>query len=98
MLFLRCHSAFRAAAGHAAAGQTVESYVMDRAMLEFAAYALHIFRDPALGMVWLDRHQSNANMEAARSAFSHRKVQATVGAVNRQAGERFEMLYQRTID
>lgn len=29
-------------------------------------------------------------MEAARNAFSHRKVQATVTAVNRHAGERFE--------
>jgi hypothetical protein len=71
---------------------------MDRAMLEFAAYALHIFRDPTLGMVWLNRYQSKANMEAARNAFSHRKVQATVTATNRHAGERFEALYQRTID
>jgi hypothetical protein len=98
MLFLRCHSAYRTAAGHAAAGQAVESYVMDRAMLEAAAYALHIFREPALGMVWLNRHQGQASREAARSAFSHRKVHATVAATNQHAGERFEMLYQRTID
>lgn len=98
MLLLRCHSAFRAAAGHAAAGQAVESYVMDRAMLEFAAYALHIYRDPPLGVVWLNRHQDAASLEAAKNAFSHRKVLATVTAVNRHAGQRFETLYQRTID
>ena len=98
MLFLRCHSAYRTAAGHAAGGQAVESYVMDRAMLEFAAYALHIFRKPDLGMVWLNRHQDEASREAARNAFSHRKVHATVTAINRHAGERFETLYQHAID
>jgi hypothetical protein len=98
MLFLRCHSAYRTAAGHAAAGQAVESYVMDRAMLEFAAYALHIFRKPDLGIVWLNRHQDEASSEAARNAFSHRKVHAAVTATNRHAGERFETLYQRAID
>jgi hypothetical protein len=57
MLFLQCHSAFRAASGHAAAGQAVEAYVMSRSALEFAAYALHIHRNPDLGTVWLSRHQ-----------------------------------------
>jgi hypothetical protein len=98
MLFLRCHSAFRTAAGHAASGQVVESHVMNRAVLEAAAYALHIFRKPDLGMVWLNRHQDEASGEAARNAFSHRKVLAAVTATNRHAGERFEVLYQRTID
>jgi hypothetical protein len=98
MLFVRCHSAFRTAAGLAAAGQAVESYVINRAVLESAAYALHIFRNPDLGTLWLNRHQDDASMAAMREAFSHRKVQTTVTAVNRHAGERFEMLYQRTID
>jgi hypothetical protein len=43
-------------------------------------------------------HQHEASLTAAKNAFSHRKVQATVTAANRDAGERFEMLYQRTID
>jgi hypothetical protein len=98
MLFLRCHSAFRTAAGHAAAGQAVESYVVDRAMLEFAAYALHIFRNPSLGLVWLNRHQDEASMKAAKQAFVHREVKATVASVNQHAAKRFEELYQRTID
>jgi hypothetical protein len=59
MLFIRCHGAFRAAAGLAMAGQAAETYVQCRAMLEYAAYAVHIHRDPPLGMVWLDRHQSS---------------------------------------
>jgi hypothetical protein len=98
LLFLRCHSALRTAAGHAAAGQAAESYVMCRSALEFAAYALHISRNPALGAVWLNRHDDPKSLEAAKNAFSHRKVAATVVAVNRHAGERFDELYQRTID
>jgi hypothetical protein len=49
-------------------------------------------------MVWLNRHQDEASREAARNAFSHRKVHATVTAINRHAGERFETLYQHAID
>jgi len=98
MLFLRCHSAFRAAAGLAAAGQAVECYALDRALLEFAGYGLHIFRNPSDGTVWLNRHQDEKSTEAAKAAFSHRKVLASVAAANRDAGKRFELLYQRAID
>lgn len=98
MLFLRCHSATRAASGLAAAGQAVESYPVNRAALEFAGYAVHMFRNPTLQRVWLDRGQSELKAEAAKNAFSHRKVHASIVAANRHAGERFENLYQHTID
>ena len=45
MLLLRCHSAFRIAAGLAAAGQVAESFPMNRTVLEYAAYALHLHRN-----------------------------------------------------
>jgi hypothetical protein len=48
MLFLRCHSAFRAASGLALAGHAVESNAVNRTALEFAGYALHMFRNPAV--------------------------------------------------
>jgi hypothetical protein len=98
MLFIRCHGAFRTAASLAMSGQAAEMYVQCRAMLEYAAYAVHIHRDPALAMVWLNRHQSAAEMEAQKAAFSHRKVAASVTAANMRAGKRFEDLYQRAID
>jgi hypothetical protein len=41
---------------------------------------------------------SAPTLEAAKNAFSHRKVAATVVAVNKHAGARFDELYQRTID
>ena len=46
-LLIRSHSAFRVAADLAMAGQAVETHVQCRAMLENAAYAVHIDRDPA---------------------------------------------------
>lgn len=98
MLFLRCHSAFRAAAGLAAAGQVAECYPLNRAVLEYAAYALHLHRDAALRTVWLNRHQSAADLKASRDAMTHGKVVAAVAAVNKHAAERFENLYQQTID
>ena len=98
LLFVRCHGAFRTAAGLAMAGQAAETYVQCRAMLEYGAYAVHIERDPPLGMVWLDRHQGATQLAAQRAAFSHSRVAASVTAANRHAGQRFEELYQRTID
>jgi hypothetical protein len=98
MLLLRTHSAFRAAAGLAAAGQAVEAYAQNRLVLEFAGVAVHIHRDPPLGIIWLNRHQSEKALEEAINAFSHRKVAKTVTAANLIAGKRFEDLYQRTID
>ncbi len=49
----RCHSAFRAASGLAMSGQLVEAYALCRSMLEYAAYAVHVYRNPDRGLVWL---------------------------------------------
>jgi hypothetical protein len=65
---------------------------------ENAAYAAHIYRYPALGEVWLNRHQDSAFLQAQRKAFSHPKVTESITAANRHAGKRFEDVYQRMID
>jgi hypothetical protein len=98
MLLLRCHSAYRTAAGLAAAGQVTESFVMNRAVLEYAAYALHLHRNADARMIWLDRHKDAASMDASRNALSHNKVKKTIEAANQNAAERFEKLYQWAID
>lgn len=99
-LLLRCHAALRAAVGLAMSGQAAEAYALCRVMLEYAAYAVHIHfhSDVRLEEVWLDRHKSPASMETQRNAFWHRKVLASVKAANVHVGQRFEDLYQRTID
>jgi hypothetical protein len=71
MLFLRCHTALRAASGEAMAGQVVESYRQCRGMMENAAYAIHIRRHPNLAKVWLDRHVDEAAMKAFVGANLH---------------------------
>ena len=92
MLFLRCHAAFRTAAGLAMSGQAVEAFVQCRAMLENAAYATHIHRNPALARIWLDRHQSDVDTKASRKEFRHEDVVASVTAANKHAGGRFDAM------
>ena len=98
LLFLRCHSAYRAATGLGAAGQAVECFGVCRMALEFAGYAVHVYRNPSEGMVWLDRHKSPEALKAAKKHFQHVAIQASITAANRHAGKRFEDLYQLTID
>jgi len=96
-MLLRCHSAFRAAAGLAMSGQLVESYALCRSMLEYAAYAVHVYRNPGSGLVWLNRHKDEAAMKAQKREFLLTNVLASVKAANLHACERFETLYH-TID
>jgi hypothetical protein len=98
MLFIRCHGAYRTACGPAMSGQAAECYVQCRSVLEYAAYAVHINRDPSLENVWLNRHQDKAGMKASKKAFQHDAVLASVTAANRHAAKRFETIYQCTID
>jgi hypothetical protein len=98
MLFIRCHGAYRTACGLAMSGQAAECYVQCRSVLEYAAYAVHINRDASLGKVWLDRHQDDAGMKASKRAFQHAAVSKSVKAANRHAADRFEKIYQLTID
>jgi hypothetical protein len=41
---------------------------------------------------------SPSKKKDAKTAFLHRNVRASINAANRHAGERFEALYQHTID
>jgi hypothetical protein len=98
MLFIRCHGAYRTACSLAMSGQAAECYVQCRSVLEYAAYAVHINRNTSLGDVWLDRHVDEAGLKASKRAFQHVAVVDSVKAANRHAAERFETIYQRTID
>jgi hypothetical protein len=97
-LLLRCHGAFRAASGLAMSGQLVEAYALCRSMLEYAAYAVHVYRNPASGMIWLNRHKDDAAMRAQKKEFLLTNVWASVRAANLHACQRAEELYQFTID
>lgn len=98
LLFLRSHSAYRAACEHALAGQAAETYPQIRTSIEYAAYALHINRNPALAEVWLKRHDGVDAMRAVKNEFTVAKVRATIEEANRDAAGVFDLLYQRSVD
>src|SRR4051812_20935161 len=80
MLFLRCLGAYRTACGLAMSGHGAETYVQCRSVLEYAAYAVHINRNPQLGKVWLDRHEDEVGLKASRRAFHNTTVSESVKA------------------
>jgi hypothetical protein len=97
-LFLRCMASFRAACGHAMAGQIREVFVSARVQLEDAGMAVHLYRDQSLEEVWLRRNDSPAAEKKQRDACAIHLVIKAVKAANRHAGERFEKLYKEAID
>ncbi|MFA5898222.1 MAG: hypothetical protein WC829_03820 [Hyphomicrobium sp.] len=98
MLFIRCVGAYRTACSLAMSGQAAECYLQCRSVLEYAAYAVHINRNPTLGEVWLDRHVDEEGIRSSKRAFLHVAVLDSVKAANRHAAQRFEAIYQLTID
>jgi hypothetical protein len=98
LLFHRCHAAFRTAVALSMAGQTADINVHCRLALENAAYAVHVFREPKLGAVWLNRHESPASLAAQKKAFQFKVVKESVKGANARAGQRLAVLYQRVVE
>jgi hypothetical protein len=98
VLLLRCQYAFKTAAGLALAGQVVEAFVMARSVLEYAGYAAVIHGTPALEAVFINRHQSAAEMKAQKEAFKISQVRARIAALDAKLAEIFDEMYQRAID
>ena len=98
LMFLRCHAYYRSACQNAVAGQVVETFVMIRACLECAGYSLHMSKASGADLIWLSRHDGDAEMKAAKDVFKVAKVRATISSCNRKAGEVFDLLYQTSID
>ena len=98
ILLLRCQYAYKAAAGMALAGQVVETFVMLRSCLEYAGYALAIFKDPSLQEVFMSRHVSVEGMKAQKDKFKISEIKKVVGGFDPRLAELFEELYERSID
>lgn len=97
-MFYRSHSAYRSGCGTSMAGQVPETFVLLRSCLEYAAHGLYIFKNPELGITWLDRHQDAVAMRAMKKAFMAINVQAVVASVDVRLGEVYQTLYDRAID
>jgi hypothetical protein len=94
----RSHSAFRAGSACAMAGQTVETFVLLRSCLEFAAYALQIDKVPGARQKWLDRHKDVASRKAATNAFRTDNLRPTIAGCDARLGKLFDTFYQRCIE
>jgi hypothetical protein len=98
ILFLRCQYAYKAAAGMSLSGQAVEAFVMARSCLEYAGYALAIFRNPALEVVFSKRHLSDADMQAQKEAFRISEIKEVIESFDPKLVAIFSELYERSID
>src|SRR5262249_27423399 len=98
LLFQRCQYAYKAAAGMALSGQAVEAFVMMRSCLEYAGYALAIFRDPELQAVFMGRHFSPEGMTEQKSKFRISEVRSTIASFDPRLAEVFQKFYDRSID
>ncbi len=94
----RSHSALRAASACAMAGQTVETFVLLRSCLEFAAYALQIDKVPGARQKWLDRHRDVASRKAATNAFRTDNLRPTIAGCDARLGKLFDTFYRRCIE
>jgi len=98
IFLLRAQYALKTAAGLALAGQVVETFVMMRSVLEYAGYGLVIFETPVLQNVFMNRHQSEAEMALQKNKFKIGEVRLTIGRFDQKLLENFDIFYQRTID
>ena len=98
LFVLRCHSAFRAAAGMALSGQAAETFVMIRSVLEYAGYGLLIAKNPQLESLWMSRHSDAKAPRIIASAFSSKNIRAEIEKHNVDDARIFDEFYQRAID
>lgn len=97
-LYLRSHSAFRAAARMSWSGQVAESFVLDRSCLEYALYALHIEKNPGSENIWSNRSNDLESKKACRTEFTYKNILNTLRNVDRPLAETANSLYEGTID
>jgi hypothetical protein len=96
--FFRSHSAFRSASEHALAGQAADMFPLVRTCLEYAGYALLIFKNPCLEETWLRRHDDADSPAIVRRKFAIGQVQAQIEKTDRHNAKVFARLYQQAID
>ena len=99
LLLIRAHCAYRAACEAALAGQTVEAFIMIRALLEASGYAAHISINAGLDEIWLRRHDSDPkHLKAAKDEFTVGKVRSSIEKRDKHTASRFINLYDTSIE
>ena len=98
LMLLSGHASFRAAAQFAMEGRSCEAMVLLRSSLEYALYAVHIFRNPELAAVWAKRGDGDDERRAVRNSFKPGEMMAALTVFDPQVGNRFKRFYEITID
>jgi len=97
-LLLRAHAAYLAAVRLGVAGETVESYMVQRGCIEAALYALFMANHPERQRIWRERDQGEPQRKRARNTFKPKPmldaVREKAPRVHRAAAE----LYEWTIE
>lgn len=97
-LYMRSHSAWRAACGTAMAGQVVETFPHLRLALESAAYALFIHEKQDMREVWFNRNDSEPAKKRMRSEFSLTNISEAIARRDSKLASIFRHLYEQSID
>lgn len=98
VMLLRCHFAYRTAAGLALAGQVVEAFPLIRSVLEIAGYGLVICKTPTLEAVFANRHQSETDMARQKAEFRISEVFKAIKIADPKLEQIFRGLYNRAVD
>lgn len=98
LFVLRSYSAFLASCRLSMGGQCAESCATLRICLEYALYAIHVFKNTCLSELWLRRHENEEILRKVKKKFRHRDVIQTLQGVSAPLYDETSFLYQTCID
>jgi hypothetical protein len=97
-LFVRSHSAYRAAIRLATSGQMPEAFSLLRGSLEYALYGFYLNKFPADIQTWIERDDSEAGKKKARRELTFGKMLSELDKSSVATGKVARHLYEVTID
>lgn len=98
LLAMHAYTMLLSSVREALSGHVVSTFPIVRAALESACYAYLIAQDPAMGEVWLNRHQSNAALNKCRKTFTAKRAAEALERSHPGMAEWVLALYEASID
>jgi len=97
MFFIRAHSAYRASVRLAGSGQIPESFALMRTVIENALYAFHIFKNPRLEKIWMNKEKSPEHKKEYKKNFKMVDIMKEYQKNDLNNGAQTQKLYNKTI-
>lgn len=98
VLAMHAYTMLLSSVREALSGHVVSTFPIVRAALESACYAYLIAKDPDKGVVWLDRHQSDAALKKCRNTFTAKRAAEELERSHPGMAEWVMALYEASID